>query len=197
MSGESRISKIRFSNYSMMIEKKHDDEWWEWCIFIDEDDYVVRKLKQVEYTLHPTFPDPIRTVADITHRFALYSSGWGQFTANIEVLLNDNSTINQSHFIAFSPGAWPVKEEPLEFDTPNEKAIYYALKDKKYRWRKTNTILKTTNLPHKIVLEILENLEVKELVRKSPFKAIDKSDMWGITAIVGCYPPRVAADEVK
>jgi hypothetical protein len=84
-----------------------------------------------------------------------------------------------------------VKEEPSEFDTPDEKAIYYALKDEKYRWRRTNTIVKSTNFPQKAVLEILENLEMKELVRKSPFKAIDKSDMWGITAIVGCHPPRV------
>ena len=182
--------EVKFSNYSMMTGKKYDDEWWEWCIFVDDTESVIRKIEQVEYTLHRTFPDPIRTITDNTHRFALYSSGWGQFTANIEVLFKDNSTINQRYFVRFSYGGWPVKEEPSRFDTPNEKTVYYAIKDEKRRWRKTDTIVRSTNLSNKKAADVLATLEQKELVRKSPFKAIDQSDMWGITAIVGCYPHR-------
>jgi len=183
--------EVKFSNYSMMTGKKYDDEWWEWCIFVDDTESVICEIVQVEYTLHRSFPDPIRTITDNTYRFALYSSGWGQFTANIEVLFKDNSTINQSHFVRFSYDGWPVKEEPSHFDTPNEKDVYYAIKDGNYRWRKTDTIVRATHMPNKQVAEILATLEQKELVRRSPFKAIDQSDMWGITAVVGCYPPQV------
>jgi transcription initiation factor IIF auxiliary subunit len=183
--------EVKFSNYSMKAGNKYENDSWEWCIFVDDDDSVIREIKQVEYTLHHTFPDPIRTVTDRRHRFALYSSGWGQFTAHIEIMFNDNSVTNQSYIVRFADGNWPVKDEPSSFDEPDEKAVYYAIKDEKYRWRKTSTIVKSTNLPNERVFELLTALEDKDLVRKSPFKAIDMNDMWGITAIVGCYPPRL------
>jgi len=35
---------------------------WNWTIFIDADAATLRQIKCVEYTLHPTFPNPVRTV---------------------------------------------------------------------------------------------------------------------------------------
>lgn len=183
--------KIKFHNYSMLAGKKYNDDWWRWCIFVDEKEQVVKKIKQVEYTLHPTFPDPIRTVDDRSERFALYSSGWGQFTAFIEIIFNDNTTKNQSYFVKFIDGNWPIKKEPLEFKTPEERAVYNAIKHEKHNWRKTNTLVKATSLSIEKVIETLTVLEGKKLVRKNPFKALDKSDLWGITAIVGCSPPKI------
>ena len=46
---------IRFSSYSMKVEKKYDDDWYDWCVFVDEKEDVIDSIKYVEYTLHPTF----------------------------------------------------------------------------------------------------------------------------------------------
>ena len=47
------------------------------------------RIDSVEYTLHPTFPKPVRVVTDRASRFRLESAGWGVFTvyakANLKV----------------------------------------------------------------------------------------------------------------
>ena len=53
----------------------------------------------MEYTLHPSFPDPVRTVLDREHRFAIMSNGWGSFLMEIRVIYEDGHEEFTSHMV--------------------------------------------------------------------------------------------------
>jgi len=77
---------------------------WDWTVFIDPRSGDLNKIKCVEYTLHPTFPNPVRIICDmgrIDAPFALRSNGWGTFQIGIRVLMRDGSTRVLSHQLRF------------------------------------------------------------------------------------------------
>jgi transcription initiation factor IIF auxiliary subunit len=82
--------KITVSNTS----KSMGDGRWDWTIFIKAEKPVLDKIQCVEYTLHPSFPNPIRKVCSAgipAQAFALSSNGWGTFAIKVRVLYRDNS----------------------------------------------------------------------------------------------------------
>jgi transcription initiation factor IIF auxiliary subunit len=56
----------------------------------------------VEYTLHRSFPNPVRTVCTRQNNFELKTDGWGIFTIPIKVLFKDNTTLELSHELSFT-----------------------------------------------------------------------------------------------
>jgi len=80
------------------------DRRWDWTVFIDPRSADLARIKCVEYTLHPTFPNPVRIVCDmgrIDAPFALSSNGWGTFQIRIRVLMQDGSIRELSHQLHF------------------------------------------------------------------------------------------------
>lgn len=78
--------------------------WWDWTVFIEAPDEVLRQIRCVEYTLHPTFPDPVRTICRRgtgRQAFALHGSGWGTFQIRIRVILNDGRIQELTHHLRF------------------------------------------------------------------------------------------------
>ena len=59
---------------------------WKWSVWVDAPDEELQQVEYVEYTLHPTFPDPVRHIEDRKTRFRLESSGWGEFTVRALVV---------------------------------------------------------------------------------------------------------------
>lgn len=57
-----------------------DDDWWEWSVWIEGPEGELDEIKSVEYTLHPSFPNPVRTIVDRPSKFRLKTAGWGVFT---------------------------------------------------------------------------------------------------------------------
>jgi transcription initiation factor IIF auxiliary subunit len=74
---------------------------WDWRVFVDADAETLRQIECVEYTLHPTFPNPVRTVCSRSDRFLLTARGWGTFEIKIKVLLTDDSMYPLSHPLTF------------------------------------------------------------------------------------------------
>ena len=62
---------------------------WDWTVYITAEPAVLSQIRCVEYTLHPTFANPIRRVCargkDTRHAFPLSSNGWGEFTIKVRV----------------------------------------------------------------------------------------------------------------
>lgn len=56
------------------------EDWWEWSVWIDGPEQELDEVKSVEYTLHPSFSNPVRTIADRSSKFRLKTAGWGVFT---------------------------------------------------------------------------------------------------------------------
>jgi transcription initiation factor IIF auxiliary subunit len=80
---------VRFNNYARLLEKRGDRPYYSWKVFVDEPGSVLDQIEKVEYTLHPTFPQPHQVRQNREERFALESAGWGEFTMLIDVKYRD------------------------------------------------------------------------------------------------------------
>ena len=82
---------------------------WDWQIFIEGDDRTLAEVKCVTYTLHPTFPDPIRMVCakgTVSGRgFQLSSNGWGTFSVGVDIQFKDGDVRRLTHDLVFTSGA--------------------------------------------------------------------------------------------
>lgn len=97
---------IRFNNYAKKVGRKGNYDWYQWMVFVDEDNAVLDKIEYVSYVLHPTFPNPIRIVRDRKSKFALESSGWGSFKMFITVGFKDGNEEEVQYLLDLSK-KWP------------------------------------------------------------------------------------------
>jgi len=73
-------------------------DWWTWSVWIEGTaSQELNQVDYVEYTLHPTFPKPVRIVRDRTSGFRLDSAGWGVFTIYARAVLTDGSETLLEH----------------------------------------------------------------------------------------------------
>jgi hypothetical protein len=80
------------------------DKRWDWTVFILGTEEDLDRVRCVEYTLHPTFPNPVRTVCERgngPHAFPLSTNGWGTFRIQIRVLLKEGDPVVLSHQLKF------------------------------------------------------------------------------------------------
>lgn len=84
---------VRPENWSNQIEPG----WWEWGIYMAGSAADLQKVRCVEYTLHPSFPNPVRVVCSPQDRFELVTRGWGTFEVQIKLILQDGSVRKLSH----------------------------------------------------------------------------------------------------
>ena len=84
---------VTAKNWSRQIEPG----WWEWGVYIEGAPGELDRIRCVEYTLHPTFPNPVRVVCARSRRFELTARGWGTFTVEIKLMLKDGSLLRLSH----------------------------------------------------------------------------------------------------
>lgn len=67
---------------------------WEWSVYLVTSPDVLSHIKCVQYTLHPTFPNPVRLVCEKgtdSRPFALNGEGWGEFEIPIAVTFDNGS----------------------------------------------------------------------------------------------------------
>jgi transcription initiation factor IIF auxiliary subunit len=79
---------------------------WEWTVYIKASPQVLREIDCVEYTLHPTFPQPVRRVCkvgDSRRPFGLTASGWGAFQIRIRVFMRGRSPVELTHELQLIP----------------------------------------------------------------------------------------------
>ena len=85
---------------------------WRWEAFLDDDGSgELNNIDFVEYVLHSTFPDPIRTIQDPVGGFVLKTEGWGTFTLKAFAQMKDGSRIPLKHNVE-------LREEPPTGVTP-------------------------------------------------------------------------------
>jgi transcription initiation factor IIF auxiliary subunit len=90
-------------------ETYRGDDWWSWAVWIDGPDAELNRIAFVEYTLHPTFAEPVRTVSARRTKFRLSSGGWGTFTVYACIYRKDGSTLRRQHELALS---YPDEKTP-------------------------------------------------------------------------------------
>ncbi len=177
-----------FANYSMKTETKHDEPWYEWCVFIDAARHELDEIDRIEYTLHPTFEDPQRTSSDAGDCFAVYSSGWGSFSIGIEVFFKSGERALSRHWLTLSPNNWPTRTPTSEQLAQNERRVYDALTGARSRWRKRSTLARRAGMSTEEVQAVLRSMEARNFARKAFFPSVDGEEMWGSTSVVGVAP---------
>jgi hypothetical protein len=126
---------------------------WEWTIFITGPDQLLKSVQSVEYTLHPTFPNPVQTRPrgnDPARQFPLTANGWGVFTVGIKVTFTNGRTQSLRHMLSFV--APPTCSEQVALDQRRFQSIpdarfkndvYVYVGDIVDKWKKapTNVVL--------------------------------------------------------
>ena len=83
---------------------------WDWTIFVDADPDTLRQIDCVEYTLHPTFPNPVRKVCSQPEaKFALSSNGWGTFTVKVKIIYKNGRVEDVDHQLVFKQQSAPTQ----------------------------------------------------------------------------------------
>ena len=74
-----------------------DNDWWKWSVWIEGKDSDLDLIDYVVYTLHPTFPNPVRKMTNRKEKFILSTEGWGVFTIYAKLGLKDEREIMLEH----------------------------------------------------------------------------------------------------
>lgn len=115
----AQAQELTASNTSRYVCKGR----WDWRVFVQASPGVLGEIRFVEYTLHPTFPNPVRRVeklGDPRYPFGLFSNGWGVFEIAVKVTFKDNRTRLLKHMLNFS--APPVERSlPITADNTSRR----------------------------------------------------------------------------
>ena len=106
-SAQSRRAVPKFNNYARGAGEKYGRTYYQWRVFVDEPRPVLDTIQQVEYVLHPTFPDPFQMSKNREGAFELVSEGWGEFTILITVRYIDGTENKTSYYLDLRK-TWPV-----------------------------------------------------------------------------------------
>lgn len=65
---------------------------YHWTVYVDADAATLARIRSVQYTLDPSFPNPVQRVTTRQNKFALSAKGWGEFTIYARVQFTDGTT---------------------------------------------------------------------------------------------------------
>ena len=80
-------------------EEYKGDDWWSWAVWIQGSTQALNRIAYVEWTLHPTFPNPIRRTDDRATNFRLETGGWGVFPIVARVEMKDGTHRELRHVL--------------------------------------------------------------------------------------------------
>ena len=85
---QAYAQKIMIDNEASPTGKKG---YYNWKVFVVAEPVVLNTIREVVYTLHPTFSYPIQTVKANTQNrnFSYSASGWGEFDIKVKIVYND------------------------------------------------------------------------------------------------------------
>ena len=99
--------KLSVENTSTYLQdyKVNNRNWWDWTIFIKGPEEELKKVKCVEYELHPTFKPPVETICQRepgVQAFRLTQRGWGTFNVKVRIKFKDGSQLQLEHLLKFA-----------------------------------------------------------------------------------------------
>jgi hypothetical protein len=102
-------ANIKFSNYAKINKIIRNKKYYRWKVFMEGPAEELSKISEVQYLLHPSFPNPLQIKKDSIKKFALEDSGWGTFQIGITVKFKDNS-IQKTYYQLDLNESWPVDQ---------------------------------------------------------------------------------------
>ena len=80
-------------------EKYEGEDWWKWAVWIEGPDEALDRIDFVEWTLHPSFPQPVRKCKERASKFRIETGGWGGFPIVARVQLKDGQQTKLLHHL--------------------------------------------------------------------------------------------------
>ncbi|HEV8371513.1 MAG TPA: pYEATS domain-containing protein [Pyrinomonadaceae bacterium] len=80
-------------------EQYEGGDWWKWAVWLEGDEEALDQVEWVEWTLHPTFPNPVRKCHNRAEKFKLESAGWGVFPIRARVWTKDGRSTKLEHHL--------------------------------------------------------------------------------------------------
>ena len=85
--GPTELRRYRLMSLKVKQETTYKGkDWWQWAVWLDGSANELDKISHVVYTLHPTFPTPVRRVDNRKEKFRLDSAGWGEFEIYMDIV---------------------------------------------------------------------------------------------------------------
>ncbi len=81
---------------------------YKWKVFIGENPPVLDRISCVEYTLDPTFPDPVRKTCKRADKFAISVTGLDAFKILIKIEWRDGEVTRQSYVLGLHQSVGPT-----------------------------------------------------------------------------------------
>jgi pYEATS domain-containing protein involved in immunity len=78
-------------------EEYKGNDWWKWAVWLEGSKTALDQIEYVEWTLHPTFRNPIRKTSDRSRKFRIETGGWGMFPIHARVQAKDGSSVILRH----------------------------------------------------------------------------------------------------
>ena len=104
--------KVKINNYSKRVGLTGERAYYKWRAFVDEPPSVLDSIKQVEYFLHHSFPEPYQKSRDKADKFALETHGWGEFKLGVGVTFEDGTEEYLKYNLVLDPEKKPWPDEP-------------------------------------------------------------------------------------
>jgi|SRR5581483_298464 len=179
---------FRIGQYCRYSRNKHDRDLFAFCLFIEGGSNVMEDIAKVEYTLHPSFPDPVRVSTERGHSFKMESEAWGEFTTYVRVFHSGGEVARLRHPLKLARESWPLAEILTKFDSDVEAKLYASLLEPKWEWRKISTLARRAQIGVHEAASALRFLEKRGAARPAYFRSIDNEELWGATSVVGLLP---------
>jgi transcription initiation factor IIF auxiliary subunit len=79
----------------------YSDGHYSWTVFLVGDKDVLQSIDYVEYTLHPSFPNPVQMVRERGGKcaFAFSSSSWSEFNVHVKIGFKNGSETSLDHWL--------------------------------------------------------------------------------------------------
>lgn len=80
-------------------ETYEGNDWWQWGVWVEGSEEELDRIDFVEWTLHPTFPNPVRKIYDRESKFRLNTAGWGVFPIWARVQMKNGDQKKLGHYL--------------------------------------------------------------------------------------------------
>jgi len=87
------------------VAERQGEKLWKWSAYINAGADILGKISCVQYTLHPTFPNPIQEVCSVGNSgqpFGITAIGWAPFTLKATVFYKDGTVSRLERVLDFS-----------------------------------------------------------------------------------------------
>ncbi|OLS19071.1 MAG: hypothetical protein HeimC3_47440 [Candidatus Heimdallarchaeota archaeon LC_3] len=155
------MDKIKINNYKQLVSKTNIRNYYRWKVFIDEDYNSLNKILSVKYTLHESFPDPIRYVTDPKSKFSIISKGWGEFKLMIDIKFKNSEDQHIDYILKLDDSkAWPQTDPDWKSSTYDKGRMNSLMI---FKQKTPNQYFDEGNLPLSI---ISLGIEIENIVRE-------------------------------